>query len=98
MCENFAVHARTTVTFDGVTSTVHNGDVSVYPGTSITGDFEFNNAGNATGAFQFEIGEVVVDSQNFADHVVNAHAVAMEYHDDEETIEIEIGGMHTLLR
>ena len=92
LCKNFAVHARTTVTFDGVKSTVHNGDVGVYPGTSITGDFKFNNEGNATGAFQFEIGEVVENSEDFANLVVLAHGIAMADHDAEKTMEIEIGG------
>jgi hypothetical protein len=92
LCGNYAVHARTTVTFDGVTSTVHNGDVSVFPGTSITGDFQFDNEGNATGAFQFDIGEVVDDSESFAAHVLAAHAEAMA-DDDGEAMEIEMGGL-----
>jgi hypothetical protein len=94
LCKIFAVHARTTVTFDGVKSTIHNGDVSVYPGTSITGDFKFNNEGNATGAFQFEIGEVVKNSESFASLVLVAHGVAMAAHgNDEKNMDIEIGGL-----
>jgi hypothetical protein len=83
MCENFAVHARTTVTFDGVTSTVQDGDVGVYPGTSITGSHQFVN------------GVDVQDSRVFADHVVDSHASAMEgnYGTSETAMEIEIGGM-----
>ena len=54
-CENFAVHARTTVTFDSVTSTIHHGDVGVSPGTSVTGAFKFDNW-NATGAFTINKG------------------------------------------
>ena len=82
LCGNFAVHARTTVTFDGVTSTVHDGDVGVYPGTSITG------------AYQFDIqGDIVWDSYDFADHVIVAHGNAMADHDAEKTMKIEIGGL-----
>jgi hypothetical protein len=43
-------------------STIHYGDVSVSPGTSITGAFKFDNGGNATGAVKFDNGEVVEDS------------------------------------
>ena len=80
LCENFAVHARTTVTFAGVTSTVQGGDVGVYPGT-------------ITGSHQFENGrDVVLDSPVFANHV-DAYASAMKHQDEEQTMEIEIGGM-----
>jgi hypothetical protein len=40
MCGDFAVHARTTVTFDGVRSTIYGGDVGASPGTSITGSYD----------------------------------------------------------
>ncbi|OEU11441.1 hypothetical protein FRACYDRAFT_245171 [Fragilariopsis cylindrus CCMP1102] len=84
MCENFAVHARTTVTFGGVTSTIQDGDVGVYPGTSITGSHQFVNGG-----------DIVLNSPAFADHVVDTHASAMEgnYGTSETAMEIEIGGI-----
>jgi hypothetical protein len=41
VCGGFAVHARTTVTFDGTQSTVV-GNVGVSPGTSITGSYAFD--------------------------------------------------------
>jgi hypothetical protein len=41
VCENFAVHAQTTVTFDGTMSTIYGGDVGVSPGTSVTGSYAF---------------------------------------------------------
>ena len=66
VCENFAVHARTTITFDGAMSTIRHGDVGVSPGTSVTG------------AFTIDEGEVVVNSADFALKVSNAHAEAMQ--------------------
>jgi hypothetical protein len=79
VCENFAVHARTAVTFDGVMSTIRGGDVGVSPGTSITGSYTFEDGG------------VVFDSNDFADSVLVAHAAAMEVHVDEIPMDIEIG-------
>jgi hypothetical protein len=66
VCVKTAVHARTTVTFDGVMTTVHGGDVGVSPGTSITGSYTFDSTG-----------QVVLDSSIFADSVLTAHAEAM---------------------
>jgi hypothetical protein len=80
VCENFAVHARTTITFDGEQSTVLGGDVSVSPGTSITGNP------------QFEDGQVVTDSADFAAVVMAAHAEAMQEESSEPIMDIEIGG------
>jgi hypothetical protein len=78
VCENFAVHARTTVTFDGVVTKIHSGDVSVSPGTSITG------------SLQLEDGQIVMDSADFAASVLAAHADAME--EPSVPMDIEIGG------
>jgi hypothetical protein len=98
VCQNFAVHARTTVTFDGVTSTIHGGDVGVSPGTSVTGAYEFDG------------GDIVYGSADFAASVLTAHTEAMAVHskeiamvsenggetsvqvDDESSMDIEIGG------
>jgi hypothetical protein len=72
-------------------STIHHGDVGVYPGTSITGAFDFTNGGKATGAFQFDVGEVVNNSADFASTVLEAHAAAMQ--ESSEPMEIEMGGL-----
>jgi hypothetical protein len=64
--------------------------VGVSPGTSITGSFAFDNSGNATGAFQFDIGEVVSDSVSFAAHVLDAHTEAMQ--EPSGPMDIEMGG------
>jgi hypothetical protein len=54
VCENFAVHARTTVTFDGVLTTIQGGDVGFSPSTSITsmtiGDMLSTDGAITTGA------------------------------------------------
>jgi hypothetical protein len=86
VCGNFAVHARTTVTFDGTMSTIHGGDVGVSPGTSITGSYTFDVvAGDESG--------VALDSSVFATLVTDAHAAAMEVRADGKAMEIEIGGV-----
>jgi predicted extracellular nuclease len=80
VCENFAVHARTTVTFAGVVTTLHGGDVGVSPGTSVTGAYAING------------GELVADSSDFDASVQVAYAAAMAVRSDEQAIAIEIGG------
>jgi hypothetical protein len=80
VCQNFAVHARTTVTFGGVVNTIYGGDVGVSPGTAITGDPMLRG------------GEVVDDSAIFAASVLAAHAVAMSTPPDSTTAATEIGG------
>jgi hypothetical protein len=81
ICENFAVFARTTVTFDGVMSTIEVGDVGVSPGTSITGDYILLD------------GQVIDDSADFAASVMAAHVAAMAVRDDGQLMAIEIGGL-----
>jgi hypothetical protein len=83
VCENFAVHAGTTVTFDGVRTTIHSGDVGVSPGTSITSVTPPKLVNGA-----LDNGDTV-----FADSVLAAHAEAMEVKDDGEAMEIEMGGL-----
>jgi hypothetical protein len=39
-CGDFAIHAGTTITFAGGVSTIPYGDIGVFPGTSIVGNFE----------------------------------------------------------
>jgi hypothetical protein len=80
MCQNFAVHAQTTITFDGGMSSIHGGDVGVSPGTSITGSYNFPSGG-----------QVVSDSSAFAASVLTTYAAAMEVQGD--AMAIEIGGM-----
>lgn len=38
-CQQSALQASDTITFDGVTTVIESGDVGVAPGTSITGSF-----------------------------------------------------------
>jgi hypothetical protein len=77
-CGSFAVHARTTVTFDGALSTIHKGNVGVSPGTAITG------------SYTFEDGQIVLDSSNFAESVVAAHAALSAL--GAIAMDIEMGG------
>jgi hypothetical protein len=81
LCASFAVHAGTTITFDGVMSTIHGGDIGVSPGTSITGSYTFDN------------GQVELNSSDFAALVTDAHASAMEVRVDATAMPIEIGGL-----
>ena len=78
VCQNYAVHARTTITFDGISTKIQGGDVSVSPGTSITGNALIDD------------GEVVSNSAVFAASVLVAHADAME--EESLPLDIEIGG------
>jgi hypothetical protein len=82
LCENFAVHARTTVTFDGVTSMIHGGVGNLSPGTSVTGSYTF-----------LEGGTFVSDSSAFTASVLVADAAAMAVRADEQAMAIEIGGL-----
>jgi hypothetical protein len=66
LCQNFAVHARTTVAFDGVLTTIYSGNVGVSPGTSINGTCTI-----------LDDGEIVYDSAGFAASVLAAHTAAM---------------------
>jgi hypothetical protein len=80
VCENFAVHARTTVTFAGVFTTI-GADMGVSPGTSISGSYVFMDGG-----------EVVDDSSVFAASVLTAHTAAMAVQPESGPMDIEIGG------
>jgi hypothetical protein len=82
VCENFAVHARTTITFDGVSTTIHDGrDVGVFPGTSITGSYMLDG------------GAVVGGATDFAASVLAAHAGAIAVRDNGNAMAIEMGGV-----
>jgi hypothetical protein len=80
VCKNFAVHARTTITFDGVTTTVQSGDVGVSPGTAITG------------TPQLESGAIVADSADFAASIIEARTAALGKV-SRESMPLEIGGL-----
>jgi hypothetical protein len=82
LCQNFAVFAGTTITFDGVTTTIHSGDVGVFPGTSITGSYVIENGTISTAN----------DSENFASSLLPAHTAAMAARSNTTTIS-EIGGL-----
>jgi hypothetical protein len=66
-------------------STIHDGDVSVSPGSSITGSYTFHTANG-------ERGQVVLDSSVFALSVLDAYAAAMIVRGDGILMDIEIGG------
>jgi hypothetical protein len=85
VCKNFAVHARTAVTFAGVITTIQGGDVGVSPGTSITGAYQTNDG---------VVGVVWgTNSDGFAGSVTAAHNDAIAPHNDEGPLmAIEIGG------
>jgi hypothetical protein len=75
------VHAKTTITFDGVQTTIKGGNVGVSPGTDIQGDYTING------------GVVEGESSGFAASVLVAHDEAMASHCNEKTMPIEIGGL-----
>jgi hypothetical protein len=81
VCQDFAVHARTTVTFAGLESTIRGGDVGVSPGTAITG------------AYNIEDGGVVADTDlTFADYARSAYIGAIAPQAGGNTMAIEMGG------
>jgi hypothetical protein len=80
LCDTFAVHARTTVTFDGEQTTVYGGDVGVFPGTSITGTHVISLSEQGAGS-----------SEAFAASVLVAHSKAMQ--ESSVPMHIEIGGL-----
>jgi hypothetical protein len=83
VCQNFAVHAATTVTFDGVQTTIYGGDVGVSPGTTITGEPLLR------GGRLWKVGD---DSPAFATSVIDAHSEAMATSPDTTTAATDIGG------
>jgi hypothetical protein len=83
--EQYAVHAQSTVTFDGVVSTVDGGDVGVSPGTSIS---MVETLAHRSGIFTRGS-----ESTSFATHVRDAWSEAMAKSPDSTTAATEIGGM-----
>jgi hypothetical protein len=87
VCQDYAVHARTTVTFDGAQTTVWKGNVGLFPGTSIT-NVVFPNFVEA-GA-----GLIYTPSTSFAGLVLANHAAFMLARADGVSINTtEIGGL-----
>jgi hypothetical protein len=62
-------------------STIHGGDVGVFPGTSITGSYTYVD------------GEVDLESSAFAASVLLAYGDAMAVRVNEQHLSIEIGGL-----
>ena len=82
VCGSLAVHAETTISFNGEPTTIHSGDVSLSPGTSVTG------------AYQLQGGGILVEESNaFAAKVATSHAEAMAVRNDGTAIVVEIGGI-----
>jgi hypothetical protein len=84
VCQDYAVHARTTVTFNGAQTTIQNGNVGVSPGISIPYDV-FPNYVNG--------GPILAASAPFAALVLANHAAFMLPRADGVSIPTtEIGG------
>jgi hypothetical protein len=82
VCGNFALHARTAITFsEGGLTTIDGGDVGVSPGTAITGTPKIHD------------GTVVGNSDVFAASVKAEYDVAMAFHAGEKFMAIEMGGL-----
>jgi hypothetical protein len=84
MCEDFAVHARNTVTFGGTASAIHGGgDVGVSPGVSIT----------EVATTEFPEGGVFLEneSKDFSAGVTSRHALAVTYQAAAQTMIPEMG-------
>jgi hypothetical protein len=83
VCQDYAVHGRSKVTFDGRQSTIRNGDVGLYPGTSIT---------SAVYPNYVDGGPIYAASETFAETVTANHDAFMEVRADGVNITDEIGG------
>jgi hypothetical protein len=76
-CENFALHARDTITFAGTQdSVISNGDVGVSPGTAITGNYHIVNGALAA---------VEATETDFAMFAMFNHADKRSRRTDDET-------------
>jgi hypothetical protein len=90
MCENFALHARDTITFGGSASEIHNGgDVGVSPGDSIGGVVitEVNPTILDGGSY------IESDSSDFTANVASRHAFAITQQAHAKFLPAAIGGM-----
>jgi hypothetical protein len=78
VCQNFAVHARDSVSFSGGKTTIYGGDVGVAPGTSITGTFEVVDGETFTGTSNLDFTDSVLVAYNEAMAVTGATLLPTE--------------------
>jgi hypothetical protein len=88
ICGDYAVHARKTVRFDSAQSTINNGDVGLYPGTTPT-----TTIYSAVYPNYVDGGPIYAASASFADSVTANHAAFLEVRADGVNITNEIGGV-----
>jgi hypothetical protein len=88
VCQDYAVHGRTFVHFNGLQSTIRNGDVGLFPGIppALT-IFSANYPNYVNG------GEIYAASEAFADSVTANHASFLAVQAAGVTITAEIGGL-----
>jgi len=83
VCDNFAVHARTTITFAGPPSMITTGKIGVSPGTAITGQYHLlNDAQLATPA----------EAMVFAARAKGIHTALMVLPSKKLGVAVELGG------
>ena len=82
VCENFAVHAGSAITF-AASNKVIGGDVGISPGTSITGAYALQDGALLASA---------AESARFAASVHDAWVAATETKDDANAFAVEMGG------
>jgi hypothetical protein len=80
VCQNYAVHAKTSVLFAGDTTTIYDGDISIYPGVILSGAYKTVNGGVVPGDSVFAVSKTA------------ARLVALEVRDDGSALAIELGG------
>jgi hypothetical protein len=88
VCQDYAVHARLTVKFDGLQSTINSGDVGLFPGTTPA-----TTIASAVDPFYVDGGPIYAASEAFADSVTANHAAFLEVRADGVNIANEIGGV-----
>jgi hypothetical protein len=88
VCQDYAVHGRITVSFDGLQSTIRNGDVGLYPGTTPA-----TTIYSAVYPNYVDGGPIYAASETFADSVTANHDAFLEVRVDGVSISNEIGGL-----
>jgi hypothetical protein len=84
VCQDYAVHARSIITFKGIQSTIRNGDVGISPGISITSDVYPNYVDG---------GPIYAASASFAAFTLANHGAFLAVQADGVDIPSEIGGL-----
>jgi hypothetical protein len=79
VCQNYAIHARTTVTFSAG-GLIDKGDVGVSPGTAIT----------VTGKLSFGSGGITTESAEFAKSVAFAHSAAIAHRENQSYLGLAV--------